>query len=112
MQIKRLDLVKLLVEPPPTPSLDDGGQASSGPSTSTPLSASTAARRGADDRYKVGSELVELAMKSGADDIVHYFIKEKGVMPPLRSIMSMGSKRKDAGGGERVLKRKRLASGK
>ena len=85
VKMKRLDLVKLLVEPPEL-----------SPSASAAAKDSGAAEKPAikrqrhEDRYKVGSELVETAMKAGADDIVHYFIKDKGVMPPLRSIMSMG----------------------
>jgi hypothetical protein len=92
VKMKRLDLVKLLVEPPDlVVGNNDEGQAIK--------------RQRREDRYKVGSELVETAMKAGADDIVHYFIKDKGVMPPLRSIMSMGKSRI-----ERPAKRKRLAT--
>lgn len=71
VQMRRLDLVKLLVEP----DVPMGGK-----------------RQRCEDRYKAGSELVELAMGSGADDIVQYFVG-KGVLPPLRSIMAIGSKR-------------------
>lgn len=72
VQMGRLDLVRLLVEP----SKD-----------------SSPKRQRREDRYKVGSELVELAVKVNANDIVQYFV-EKGVMPPLRSIMQMKKRKR------------------
>lgn len=44
-------------------------------------------------KYKAKSDMVELAMANGADDIVQYFVKD-GVMPPLKSIMKMNSRKR------------------
>lgn len=57
-QTGRLDLVKLLVESPPD------------------TSPSKKFKR--DDRIPIGPELVELAMKSGHEHIVQYFVHDKG----------------------------------
>lgn len=70
------------------------------------------------DRIVIDSRLVELAMKKGAEDVVEYFVHEKGepqpmrgpadhcegVMPPLASIMRLG----DAGISPSKVKKARL----
>lgn len=75
---KRLTLVKLLVESAPRASPK---------------------RRRVEDRMRITPLLLDLAMKKGADDIVNYFMREKGesewsradigVMPPLKAIMKL-----------------------
>ncbi|KAL7420512.1 hypothetical protein Q5752_004462 [Cryptotrichosporon argae] len=42
-----------------------------------------------DDRVRIDAALVEKAMKRKANDIVDYFVYEKGAMPKLRNIMAM-----------------------
>ncbi|RXK35798.1 hypothetical protein M231_06937 [Tremella mesenterica] len=41
----------------------------------------------------IDPKFVDLAMKKGAHDVVEYFVKEKGIMPSLGTIMSMNPDR-------------------
>ena len=64
IQIKDLRMVKLLVEPPAL--------------AETPKEGKSKKRRRLSDRIDIGQPLVALAMKQGTEEIVKYFVDEKG----------------------------------
>lgn len=64
IQIKDLRMVKLLVEPPQL--------------AETPKEGKSKKRRRLSDRVDIGQPLVALAMKQGTEEIVKYFVDEKG----------------------------------
>ncbi|ORX37180.1 hypothetical protein BD324DRAFT_600855 [Kockovaella imperatae] len=48
-------------------------------------------RRKLSDRVSITPRLVQIALQCGSQDIVHYFVEDKGVIPPLHGILAMSS---------------------
>ncbi|KAL1413080.1 hypothetical protein Q8F55_000829 [Vanrija albida] len=84
IRAKDLKMIKLLVEP-----LHGAGTfKEEGDSPST----SRGKKRKVIDRVKIDSKLVREAMSAAdpSEDIIQYFVHEKGAMPPLNEIMALG----------------------
>ena len=89
VQMRDLGMIKLLVERLPadtagstSPGHCSGSESGSGPGTENPSPRGEKGKKGKriklGDRVTITSKLVEAAIKSGSDDIVHYFVHEKG----------------------------------
>lgn len=95
VQMRDLGMIKLLVERLPadtagstSPGHCSGSGSASGPGPGAGAGAETPSPRGQNgrkgkriklgDRVTITSKLVEAAIKSGSDDIVHYFVHDKG----------------------------------
>ncbi|RPD59659.1 hypothetical protein L227DRAFT_611866 [Lentinus tigrinus ALCF2SS1-6] len=65
----------------------DGREALPGGSTSTP--SGSGKRRKLADRVTVNSDMLKLAVKCDARDIVEYFMKEKGCVPDMQTVLMM-----------------------
>jgi len=76
---KELELVKMLIEPSSfgVSSKNDEGGGRSGK------------RRRMDDRLRVTQKMLASAIQCDARDIANYFVVEKGVTPPIQSLMMM-----------------------
>ncbi|KAK8858820.1 hypothetical protein IAR55_003050 [Kwoniella newhampshirensis] len=88
---KDIKMVRLLVERDPTDTLvaspiNSDSRVESGESK---MGAKRAKKVKLDDRIRIGTNMVEAAMKKGSKEIVNYFVYEKKVMPPLQSIMKL-----------------------
>ncbi|THH27615.1 hypothetical protein EUX98_g6576 [Antrodiella citrinella] len=73
---KDLGLVKMLIEPDGSVKDADGRKVR---------------RRRIEDRVKVSPEMLKVAVKVDARDIVQYFIKEKGCVPNMQTVLMMTS---------------------
>jgi len=69
-----LGLVKMLIEPDASVKDSDGRRVR---------------RRRMEDRVRVGPEMLKVAVKVDAKDIVEYFMKEKGCVPDMQTVLMM-----------------------
>lgn len=77
---KDLALVKMLIEP--------GGE-TGGDESEERRGKGGVKRRRLEDRVQVNQKMLASAMQWDAKDIANYFVKDKGLTPPMQSLMTL-----------------------